>query len=165
MLNDAASYFPQNLHVVLRIRPENTFFRFVEMVYDTTILCIDDDLDDLSFIQEAIRQHETRFNVVAAKDGELAMAYLQQAKTNGSLPCLIIMDINMPKMDGKKAIQLIKADKQLSGIPLVIFTTSSSITDKKYFEPYNVHYITKPNQYAAFVKTVMEMLALHQRLN
>jgi CheY-like chemotaxis protein len=153
------------LYVVLRTQPVNSFFRFVGMVFSSTILCIDDDLDDLSFIQEAVKQHETRFNVIEARDGEQAMDYLLQAKTNGSLPCLIIMDINMPKMDGKKAVQLIKADAHLSTIPLVIFTTSSSFTDKKYFEPFNVHYITKPNHYAAFTKKVMEMLALHQRLN
>ena len=135
------------------------------MVFNSIILCIDDDLDDLAFIQEAIKLHKTSFDVIEAKDGEEALAYLQHAKTNGSLPCLIIMDINMPKMDGKKAIQLIKADAHLSAIPLVVFTTSSNITDKKYFELYNVQYITKPNHYAAFTKKVMEMLSLHRRLN
>jgi CheY-like chemotaxis protein len=69
------------------------------------------------------------------------------------------MDINMPKMDGKKAIQLIKADKDLSTIPLVVFTTSSNISDKRYFELYNVQYITKPNHYSVFRKKVTEMLS------
>ena len=87
------------------------------------------------------------------------MAYLNEAKAGGSLPCLIIMDINMPKMDGKKAIQLIKADKDLSAIPLVIFTTSSSLVDKRYFELYNVQYVTKPSHYSAFTKKVTEMLS------
>ncbi len=103
--------------------------------------------------------HDTDFEVVEAKDGEQALAYLHQAKATGCLPCLIIMDINMPKMDGKKAIQLIKADKDLSTIPLFVFTTSSSHIDKSYFELYNVQYVTKPNHYLAFTKKVREMLA------
>jgi CheY-like chemotaxis protein len=129
------------------------------MVFNSTILCIDDDIDDMAFIQEAIKSYETAFEVTEAENGEQALAYLNEAKTNGSLPCLIIMDINMPKMDGKKAIQLIKADKDLSTVPLVVFTTSSNISDKRYFELYNVQYITKPNHYSAFRKKVTEMLS------
>jgi CheY-like chemotaxis protein len=129
------------------------------MVFNSTILCIDDDIDDMAFIQEAIKSYETAFEVTEAENGEQALAYLNEAKTNGFLPCLIIMDINMPKMDGKKAIQLIKADKDLSTIPLVVFTTSSNISDKRYFELYNVQYITKPNHYSAFRKKVTEMLS------
>jgi CheY-like chemotaxis protein len=129
------------------------------MVFNSTILCIDDDIDDMAFILEAIKSYETAFEVTEAENGEQALAYLNEAKTNGSLPCLIIMDINMPKMDGKKAIQIIKADSDLSTIPLVVFTTSSNISDKRYFELYNVQYITKPNHYSAFRKKVTEMLS------
>ena len=129
------------------------------MVFTSTILCIDDDVDDQAFLQEAIKQHSKPFTMVEAKDGERALAYLNEAKANKTLPCLIIMDINMPKMDGKKAIQLIKADNELRTIPLVIFTTSSNPADKTYFEAYNVEYITKPNQYSAFAKKVSEMLS------
>jgi CheY-like chemotaxis protein len=69
------------------------------------------------------------------------------------------MDINMPKIDGRKAIQLIKEDKVLTRIPLVVFTTSSSSLDERYFELYQVQYITKPNQYQAFIRKVSEMLS------
>lgn len=133
------------------------------MVFSNTILCIDDDLDDLAFIQEAVRQYQTPFDVVEAKDGEQALDYLEKAKQNNALPCLIIMDINMPKMDGKKAIQLIKADEQLSLIPLVVFTTSSNNIDKQYFDLYDVAYITKPNHYTTFTEKVIEMLSYHRR--
>jgi len=129
------------------------------MTFNTTILCIDDDVDDMALILEAIRLHETDFDVIEAKNGEQAIAYLNEAKTNGGLPCLIIMDINMPKMDGKKAIQLIKADKDLRSIPLVVFTTSSNGADKRYFELYNVQCITKPSHYSAFTQKVSEMLS------
>jgi len=161
----AITVFSTLQQVVLPIFPEPAFFRFAKMVFNSTILCIDDDIDDLAFIQEAIRLHESAFDVVEAKNGEEAINYLHRAKADGALPCLIIMDINMPKMDGKKAIQLIKADAHLRTIPLVVFTTSSNIADKRYFELYNVQYVIKPNHYAAFTKKVMEMLALHRRVN
>jgi len=135
------------------------FFRFAGMALHPTILCIDDDMDDLGFMREAIRGHETPFEVVEAKDGEQAINWLNRAKANGVIPSLIIMDINMPKMDGRKTIQLIKADKELSIIPLVVFTTSSSTTDKRYFELYNVQYITKPDHYSEFTKKVIEILS------
>ena len=120
---------------------------------------MDDDVDDLAFIQEAIKNHSTPFAVVEAKNGEEGIAWLSQAKASGVLPCLIIMDINMPKMDGRRAIQIIKEDKEISRIPLVVFTTSSSSLDKRYFELYQVEYITKPNQYQAFTNKVSEMLS------
>jgi CheY-like chemotaxis protein len=120
---------------------------------------MDDDVDDLTFIREAIKNHSTPFTVVEAKNGEEGIAYLSHAKAIGVLPCLIIMDINMPKMDGRRAIQIIKEDKEISRIPLVVFTTSSSTLDKRYFELYQVEYITKPNQYQAFTNKVYEMLS------
>jgi CheY-like chemotaxis protein len=129
------------------------------MDFPSTILCMDDDADDLAFIQEAIKNHSTRFSVVEAKNGEEGLVYLYQSKESGQLPCLIIMDINMPKIDGRKAIQLIKEDKVLTRIPLVVFTTSSSSLDEQYFELYQVQYITKPNQYQAFIRKVSEMLS------
>ncbi|HJW17962.1 MAG TPA: response regulator [Flavisolibacter sp.] len=129
------------------------------MTFSTTILCMDDDVDDLAFIQEAIKNHSTPFTVVEAKNGEEGIAWLYQAKASGVLPCLIIMDINMPKMDGRRAIQIIKQDEEISRIPLVVFTTSSSSLDKRYFELYQVDYITKPNQYQAFNNKVSEMLS------
>jgi CheY-like chemotaxis protein len=129
------------------------------MNFSSTILCMDDDADDLAFIQEAIKNHNTSFSVVETKNGEEGLAFLNQARECGELPCLIIMDINMPKMDGRRTIQLIKEDEVLTRIPLVVFTTSSSSLDKRYFELYQVQYITKPNQYQAFIRKVSEMLS------
>ena len=66
------------------------------------VLCIDDDQDDLLFMSEAISGHASGFKMIGVSDGQEALAYLEKAKASGKLPCLIIMDINMPKMDGKK---------------------------------------------------------------
>jgi CheY-like chemotaxis protein len=134
------------------------------MGFAHTILCIDDDLDDLMFIREAINSHHKPFHMVEATDGKAAMEFLSLSKENGHLPCLIIMDVNMPKMNGKKTIPLIKADATLATIPMVIFTTSSNTADKQFFQEFDVHYFTKPNDYSAFVKKVKEMLSQYPQI-
>ena len=123
------------------------------------VLCIDDDQDDLLFMSEAISGHASGFKMIGVSDGQEALAYLEKAKAAGKLPCLIIMDINMPKMDGKKTIPHLKNDPVLSAIPLVVFTTSSNQTDKNFFDKYEVTYITKPSQYEPFIKKIKEMLS------
>jgi CheY-like chemotaxis protein len=128
------------------------------MAFVAEVLCIDDDQDDLFFLSEAIASHSPSYKMIGVSDGQEALVYLENAKRTGKLPCLIIMDINMPKMDGKKTIPHLKNDPVLSSIPLVVFTTSSNNTDKTFFEKYNVAYITKPSQYLPFIKKVEEML-------
>jgi len=71
-----------------------------------TILCADDDPDDRELICETITRLHPTYRVVHAKDGWEAFTWLQQASTTGSLPCLVILDINMPKMDGVTATRL-----------------------------------------------------------
>jgi CheY-like chemotaxis protein len=122
------------------------------------VLCIDDDQDDLLFMNEAILEHGSGLKMVGVSDGQEALAYLEKAKAADKLPCLIIMDINMPKMDGKKTIPHLKSDPVLSAIPLVVFTTSSNQTDKMFFERYDVICITKPIHYEPFIKKIKEML-------
>ena len=128
------------------------------------VLCIDDDQDDLLFMNEAISGHAAGFKMVGVSDGQEALAYLEKAKGAGKLPCLIIMDINMPKMDGKKTIPHLKNDPVFSTIPLVVFTTSSNQTDKNFFDKYEVTYITKPSQYEPFIKKIKEMLTEFPRI-
>jgi CheY-like chemotaxis protein len=137
---------------------------FVWMGFAHTILCIDDDQDDLMFIREAINSHHKPFEMIEATDGKAAMDFLWLSKEKGALPCLIIMDVNMPKLNGKKTVPLIKADQTLSSIPMVIFTTSSNNADRLYFQQFDVHYFTKPNHYGEFVKKVKEMLSQYPQI-
>lgn len=124
----------------------------------TTVLCIDDDLDDLMFIREAILSFNPVLEIIEVPDGKAGLDYLSDCKMNEMLPCLIIMDINMPRMDGKKTMNLIRKDDMLSAIPLVVFTTSSNAEDRKYFEDLGVTYFTKPSHYNSFLKKVKEIV-------
>src|SRR6476620_1410652 len=105
------------------------------------VLCVDDDEDDQLIVSETILEIDDSIEVATALNGHEALAFLDQAKTNDDLPCLIIMDINMPLMDGKQALVEIKKDKELDQVPIVMFTTSSSQLDMAFCEKYGVEFI------------------------
>jgi CheY-like chemotaxis protein len=123
-----------------------------------TVLCVDDDADDREMICYAINQIEPSFEVVHAKNGVEAIDYLIQAKSTQTLPCLVIMDINMPKMDGKQTLGEMKKDEQLSELPVVIFSTSDNPSDKLYCEQYGAELVTKPSSMASIKEEVKKLL-------
>ncbi len=122
------------------------------------ILYVDDDRDDVELLQEALNTLDGSHYLIKATDGEEGIAKLELMKQKGELPCLIVLDVNMPKMDGKKTLQLIKADAFLEKIPVVIFSTSDNYLDKLYFKDKNVEYITKPIDFLHLVKVATKLL-------
>jgi CheY-like chemotaxis protein len=110
-----------------------------------TVLCVDDDADDREMVCFTIGEIDPSLEVVHACDGVEAIEYLAKAKDQDTLPCLVILDINMPRMDGKQTLSQIKKDDQLSTLPVVIFSTSNNPVDRLYCERFGVELITKPS--------------------
>jgi CheY-like chemotaxis protein len=108
------------------------------------VLCVDDDPDDREVVCYTIGEIDPSLKVEHAADGVEALSYLSKAKEQDALPCLVILDINMPRMDGKQALAEIKKDAELNDIPIVVFSTSNNPADKMYCERYGVELITKP---------------------
>ncbi|HWJ91456.1 MAG TPA: response regulator [Flavisolibacter sp.] len=129
------------------------------MPFVSTILCVDDDEDDLLFIKETIRSRGYSFTIAEAKNGWEAINFLQKAQDDDVLPCLIIMDLNMPRMDGKQTINKIRESEKLAPIPIAVFTTSSNHTDRQYFENLGVRFMTKPFDYKIFTSQIVDLLA------
>ena len=129
------------------------------MSFVPVILCVDDDEDDLFFIREIIASQGHLLTIKEARNGLDALNYLQEGLKNNELPCLIIMDMNMPRMDGRQTINKIKEMEQLAKIPIVVFTTSSNVAHQKYFESQGIHFITKPFDYKVFTKEIINLLA------
>ena len=129
------------------------------MAFIPVILCVDDDEDDLFFIKEIIKSQGYSFKIEEARNGWEALNFLQEGLKKNELPCLIIMDMNMPRMDGKQAISKIKENEELSKIPVVVFTTSSNPIHKNYFESQNIRFITKPFDYKVFTQEIIKLLA------
>lgn len=123
-----------------------------------TVLCVDDDPDDRDIVSSAINEIDPSFRVIHAENGLVAHTYLNSAKSTGNFPCLIILDINMPVMDGKETLAAIKKDEALSKIPVAMFSTSSSLKDKSFFANYGVDLVTKPTNLSSILAEVEKLL-------
>ena len=98
------------------------------------ILVADDDPDDRMMIEEAFRENRIANKIDFVEDGEQLMAYLRREGTFADLegspfPGLILLDLNMPKKDGREALRDLKADAELCRIPIVVLTTSQAEED------------------------------------
>lgn len=122
------------------------------------ILHVDDDIDDLHLFEEAIQSVDAGFQVVQAHNGIDGLKKLQKMKEEATLPCLIVLDLNMPGVDGKQAFGIIKNDEKLSSVPIVILSTSNSAIDKLYFSRKNVEYITKPVSFDHLIQVATKLV-------
>lgn len=109
-----------------------------------SLLLVDDDPDDIMMLQEAIQSIDPDFTFLEASDGLQALNSLKELKQHNKLPCLIILDINMPILDGRKTLSILKNDEGLKHIPVVVFSTSSNHADRAYCNKHGVELISKP---------------------
>ena len=121
------------------------------------ILVVDDNPGDVQLIREALQDAKVTNNLHSVGDGVAALAFLrgQAPYQDAPRPDLIILDLNLPKKDGRVVLREIKADPGLRGIPVVILTTSRA--DQDVLNVYNLNancYITKPVDFEQFVKVV-----------
>ena len=124
------------------------------------ILMADDDEDDRLIAQEAFEEARIINTIQFVEDGEELLDYLQRrgayAEPDAApRPGLILLDLNMPKMDGREALQAIKSDPELRRIPVVVLTTSEAEEDilKSYDLGVN-SFITKPVSFDGLVDVV-----------
>lgn len=127
------------------------------------ILHIEDDEDDRLMVQEVITSLGDAYLLRQVNNGVEAMSFLGQAKAFKDLPSLIIVDINMPLMDGREVVFHISKDPVLSKIPVVVFTTSSSPIDREFCKKYGVVLMIKPVRLNQFNETVHKVLELCKR--
>ena len=123
-----------------------------------TILWADDDADDLQMMREILIRNHKDYSIVEVPNGKKALEFLKQSKKNTRFPCLIILDINMPVLDGKETLSIIKKTEEYKSIPVVVFTTSSSELDKLYCRKLGADMITKPPTYSSLEATVIKLL-------
>jgi CheY-like chemotaxis protein len=121
------------------------------------VLLVEDSPGDVRLTQEAFRDANTRIRLHVASDGVEAMAFLRRegAHVNASRPELILLDLNLPKMDGREVLAHIKEDPSLKLIPTVILTTSEAEVDiERSYQLQANCYLTKPVQLDAFENLV-----------
>lgn len=108
------------------------------------IVYADDDIDDLELLKEGFEAHSNNVLLETFEDGDELLIYLKAQLNHNIKPCLIILDINMPRMNGKETLQWIRKYAELDTVPVIIFTTSSSPLDHDFAKKYNAGFITKP---------------------
>jgi CheY-like chemotaxis protein len=121
------------------------------------ILLVEDNEGDVRLTREVLKDGRIRNTLNVVGDGVEALAYLRREREYAETKPqdLVLLDLNLPKMDGREVLALIKADPDLRRIPVVVLTTSSSEVD--VLSAYDLHancYITKPVDLDQFVKVV-----------
>jgi chemotaxis family two-component system response regulator Rcp1 len=121
------------------------------------ILLVEDNPGDVDLTREALEGSKIKNMLHVVVNGEDAMAFLRHKGkyTNAPRPDLVLLDLNLPRMDGREVLNQIKSDNDLKRIPVVVLTSSKAEED--ILKVYNLHancYITKPIDLFQFVKVV-----------
>lgn len=124
------------------------------------ILLVEDSPGDVLLTREALKDAKVHVSLRVAKDGIEAMAYLNRTGTyvDAPRPDLILLDLNLPRKDGREVLKEIKESRNFRSIPVVILTTSSSDVD--VMQSYDLHancYISKPVDLDGFLKVVQSI--------
>ena len=124
------------------------------------ILLVEDNPGDARLTKEALRDAKVRNNLHVVPDGVEALAFLRRQGKHAAVPKpdLILLDLNLPKMDGREVLEEIKQDDQLRHIPIVILTTSQA--EKDIIESYRLRanaFVTKPVDLEQFLKVVQSI--------
>jgi chemotaxis family two-component system response regulator Rcp1 len=121
------------------------------------ILLVEDNPGDVRLTQEALKESKVTNNLSVAEDGVEALAFLKREGkyADAPHPDLLLLDLNLPKKDGRELLEEIKANENLRRIPVVVLTTSKAEED--ILRMYNQHancYITKPIDFDQFIEVI-----------
>ncbi|MBN2181183.1 MAG: response regulator [Sedimentisphaerales bacterium] len=123
------------------------------MINSKSILLVEDDEIDQMTVERALTDLSVKTQLVPTRNGSEALEYLQNR--NNKRPCLILLDWNMPRMNGQEFLTIIKSDEQLKKIPVVIHSTSGAREDiNKGFELGAAGYMVKSNDYEKSKNTI-----------
>src|SRR5206468_1801308 len=101
------------------------------------IIFADDDPDDLELITGFFKQYNQQVNVLELKDGKEVLKFLNDFSSSLDLPILIVLDINMPRLNGKDTLRSIRQNSRFQNIPVIIYTTSTNRVDEEYCRKLN----------------------------
>jgi CheY-like chemotaxis protein len=124
------------------------------------VLLVEDDPGDVLLIQEAFDYNKVHNNLNVVSDGEQALDYLRGigAYVGSTRPDLVLLDLNLPRKDGREVLAEAKSDPELRAIPIVVLTTSEAEED--VLKSYQLHanaYVTKPVDFQRFVSIVRQI--------
>lgn len=125
------------------------------------ILLVDDDIDDRAIMLDALEQLNQGNEVNCADNGESALSLLNEYAASGDFPCLIVLDLNMPKMNGTDTLRNLKKDIRFKDIAVVIYSTSVNPIEKEACMQLGAQsYVTKPLSYKESLEIATFFLSL-----
>jgi CheY-like chemotaxis protein len=124
------------------------------------LLYAEDDLDDFDALKSALEQITTKYELIRASNGTEVISYLEG---NNESPYVIVLDLNMPVMDGKETLQWLKSNESYKDIPTMVFTTSSRDEDVKLCQGHGCTFFRKPTLYRDLLHIVQMMLQMGER--
>jgi CheY-like chemotaxis protein len=124
------------------------------------VLLVEDDPGDVLMTREAFQDYKVANQLHVVQDGADAMAFLRGEGdyAGAPRPDLVLLDLNLPRMDGREVLQAIKSDPELAMIPVVVLTTSEAEED--VLRSYSLHanaYVTKPVDFERFIEVVRKI--------
>ncbi|MFI6788589.1 response regulator [Nonomuraea sp. NPDC050383] len=124
------------------------------------VLLVEDDQGDILLTREAFEYNKVSNRLHVVNDGEQAMAFLRREEGYQDVPRpdLVLLDLNLPRMDGMEVLREVKADPDLRTIPVVILTTSEAEED--ILQGYRLHanaYVSKPVDFEQFIRVVRQI--------
>ena len=131
----------------------------------STILYADDDRDDQFFLQESITHSGIPASLVKLTDGEQVIHYMERL-TEEEWPAIIVLDLNMPKKDGKQTLAYLKTHPRFAGIPVIILSTSENKNDKEHCTSSGAaRYLVKPGHFSGYKDVVQSFIPYLQTRN
>jgi CheY-like chemotaxis protein len=125
------------------------------------IMYVDDDEDDREILASAIKEANPEVDVVLAQNGLEALDCLASMKAaNEKLPCLIVLDINMPFLDGRETYERLKQDIRFQQVPVIVFSSSEKPQDKALFNELGIEFFTKPSDISYMSRIVNHMISV-----
>lgn len=129
---------------------------FVFMKKSLDILLVEDDIDDVDLLKDALNDNNVSYEMAVIMEGDKVYNYLKESER---LPGIIVMDLNLPKTDGKEILQEIKSNFPFIDIPIIVLTTSSSRDDMDYCNRMGISkFITKPVTMEGWNTTINSIL-------
>lgn len=124
------------------------------------VLLVEDDPGDVLMTREAFEENKVANRLAVVSDGAEAMQYLRREGeyADAPTPDLVLLDLNLPRMDGREVLAAMKSDENLRSIPVVVLTTSEAEED--VLRSYSLHanaYVTKPVDFSRFIEVVRQI--------
>jgi CheY-like chemotaxis protein len=129
------------------------------VMHHRIILHVDDDQDDRFLVSSILNSLDPSIKVLEAENGLKAIEILRKVKITGELPSLVILDYNMPLMNGMETYKEIRKHPELVSVPVVLLTTFSSRRDDDYWENERVATFTKPATFSELTTSIQKILS------